>query len=385
VLIASSKAYQQKACVKALKRISVQELMNSNQLHRLLLDNLNTAVLLLDAGLSINYVNSAAESLLQVSSARLIGSNVCELFSDEGASRVNLLEALEKNVAHTRRHEYLRVPASMDLFQIDYTVTPVEVNLERMLLMEMQPIDRFLKINREEALLSVHDTSKSLIRGLAHEIKNPLGGIRGAAQLLDQEIAHIGLDDEARELCKIITTEADRLRNLVDRLLGPNQIPRFEQINIHEVTEHVAALLEAEAQGTLVISRDYDPSIPDIQGDRIQLIQAVLNVARNAMQAVLESGRSAPLVTIKSRIQRSFTIAGERHRVVCRIDVIDNGPGVSTEIFEQIFFPMISGRSNGSGLGLTIAQTAVNGHQGIIECDSEPGNTRFSIYLPIRD
>lgn len=385
MLIASSKAYQQKACVKALKRISVQELMNSNQLHRLLLDNLNTAVLLLDAGLSINYVNSAAESLLQVSSARLIGSNVCELFSDEGASRVNLLEALEKNVAHTRRHEYLRVPASMDLFQIDYTVTPVEVNLERMLLMEMQPIDRFLKINREEALLSVHDTSKSLIRGLAHEIKNPLGGIRGAAQLLDQEIAHIGLDDEARELCKIITTEADRLRNLVDRLLGPNQIPRFEKINIHEVTEHVAALLEAEAQGTLVISRDYDPSIPDIQGDRIQLIQAVLNVARNAMQAVLESGRSAPLVTIKSRIQRSFTIAGERHRVVCRIDVIDNGPGVSTEIFEQIFFPMISGRSNGSGLGLTIAQTAVNGHQGIIECDSEPGNTRFSIYLPIRD
>lgn len=385
MLIASSKAYQQTACVKALKRISVQELMNSNQLHRLLLDNLNTAVLLLDAGLSINYVNSAAESLLQVSSARLIGSNVCELFSDEGASRVNLLEALEKNVAHTRRHEYLRVPASMDLFQIDYTVTPVEVNLERMLLMEMQPIDRFLKINREEALLSVHDTSKSLIRGLAHEIKNPLGGIRGAAQLLDQEIAHIGLGDEARELCKIITTEADRLRNLVDRLLGPNQIPRFEQINIHEVTEHVAALLEAEAQGTLVISRDYDPSIPDIQGDRIQLIQAVLNVARNAMQAVLESGRSAPLVTIKSRIQRSFTIAGERHRVVCRIDVIDNGPGVSTEIFEQIFFPMISGRSNGSGLGLTIAQTAVNGHQGIIECDSEPGNTRFSIYLPIRD
>lgn len=373
------------ACVKVLKRISVQGLMNSNQLHRLLLDNLNTAVLLLDGGLSINYVNSSAESLLQVSSARLIGSNVCELFSDGDASRGNLLEALDRDIAHTRRHEYLRALPSMDPFQVDYTVTPVEINLERMLLMEMQPIDRFLKINREEALLSVHDTSKSLIRGLAHEIKNPLGGIRGAAQLLDQEIAHKGLDDEARELCKIITTETDRLRNLVDRLLGPNQIPRFEQINIHEVTEHVAGLLEAEAQGSLVISRDYDPSIPDIQGDRIQLIQAVLNVARNAMQAVLESGRSTPRVMIKSRIQRSFTIGGERHRVVCRIDVIDNGPGVSAEILERIFFPMISGRSNGSGLGLTIAQTAVNGHQGIIECDSESGNTRFSIYLPIRD
>jgi two-component system nitrogen regulation sensor histidine kinase GlnL len=385
LLIASSKAYQSMACVKVLKRISVQGLMNSNQLHRLLLDNLNTAVLLLDGGLSINYVNSSAESLLQVSSARLIGSNVCELFSDGDASRGNLLEALDRDIAHTRRHEYLRALPSMDPFQVDYTVTPVEINLERMLLMEMQPIDRFLKINREEALLSVHDTSKSLIRGLAHEIKNPLGGIRGAAQLLDQEIAHKGLDDEARELCKIITTETDRLRNLVDRLLGPNQIPRFEQINIHEVTEHVAALLEAEARGSLVISRDYDPSIPDIQGDRIQLIQAVLNVARNAMQAVLESGRSTPRVMIKSRIQRSFTIGGERHRVVCRIDVIDNGPGVSTEILERIFFPMISGRSNGSGLGLTIAQTAVNGHQGIIECDSESGNTRFSIYLPIRD
>ena len=359
--------------------------MNSNQLHQLLLDNLNTAVLLLDAELSINYVNSAAESLLQVSSLRLIGSNVSELFSDGESSKGNLLEALEKNLAHTRRHEYIRALASMDLFQVDYTVTPVEVNLEPMLLMEMQPIDRFLKINREEALLSVHDTSKSLIRGLAHEIKNPLGGIRGAAQLLDQEIASIGLDDETRELCKIITTETDRLRNLVDRLLGPNQIPSFEQINIHEVTEHVAALLEAEGQGSLVILRDYDPSIPDIQGDRVQLIQAVLNVARNAMQAVLESGRADPLVTIKSRIQRSFTIGGKRHRVVCRIDVIDNGPGVSEEIFERIFFPMISGRSNGSGLGLTIAQTAVNGHQGIIECDSEPGNTRFAIYLPIRD
>ncbi|MBT4210817.1 MAG: PAS domain-containing protein [Porticoccaceae bacterium] len=359
--------------------------MNSTQLHRLLLDNLNTAVLLLDADLSINYVNSAVESLLQVSSVRLIGSNVCELFSDEESSKENLLEALKNNVGHTRRHEYLRVLASMDLFQVDYTVTPVEINLERMLLMEMQPIDRFLKINREEALLSVHDTSKSLIRGLAHEIKNPLGGIRGAAQLLDQEIVDIGLDDEARELCKIITTETDRLRNLVDRLLGPNELPQLEQINVHEVTEHVAVLLEAEAQGTLVISRDYDPSIPDIQGDRIQLIQAVLNVARNAMQAVIESNLSTPLVTIKSRIQRSFTIGGDRHRVVCRIDVIDNGPGVSAEIFERIFFPMISGRSNGSGLGLTIAQTAINGHQGIIECDSEPGNTRFSIYLPIRD
>ena len=253
-----------------------------------------------------------------------------------------------------------------------------------MLLMEMQPIDRFLKINRDEALLSVHDTSKSLIRGLAHEIKNPLGGIRGAAQLLGQEMAESGMDGETRELCQIIITETDRLRNLVDRLLGPNHLPRLEPINIHEVTEHVAALIEAEVQGKLRFVRDYDPSIPEFEGDREQLVQAVLNVVGNAMQALLDSDQANPVITLKSRIQRSFTIAGVHHKVVCRLEVIDNGPGVSEDIKERIFFPMISGRSEGSGLGLTIAQTAVNGHQGIIECDSEPGNTSFSLYLPIK-
>ncbi|MGB2042018.1 MAG: nitrogen regulation protein NR(II), partial [Porticoccaceae bacterium] len=253
-----------------------------------------------------------------------------------------------------------------------------------MLLLEMQPIDRFLKINREEALLSVHDTSRSLIRGLAHEIKNPLGGIRGAAQLLDQVIAEQGLDGETSELCQIVTTEADRLRNLVDRLLGPNHLPQMEALSIHEVTEHVAALIEAETRGSLKLVRDYDPSIPDIQGDREQLIQAVLNVARNAMQAVLDSSQESPQVTFRSRIQRSFTIAGQHHKVICRLEIIDNGPGISEDIKERIFFPMISGRSEGSGLGLTIAQTAVNGHQGIIECESEAGHTSFSIYLPIK-
>ncbi|CAI8268121.1 MAG: Nitrogen regulation protein NR(II) [Porticoccaceae bacterium UBA1117] len=172
---------------------------------------------------------------------------------------------------------------------------------------------------------------------------------------------------------------------MVDRLLGPNQIPQYEPINVHEVTEHVASLLQAEVQGSLTITKDYDPSIPLLNGDRSQLIQAVLNVARNAMQALLESTGTEPKIIFKSRIQRSFTIAGKRHRVVCRIDIIDNGPGILADIEEQIFFPMISGRSGGSGLGLTIAQTAINGHEGTIECESEPGNTIFSIYLPIRD
>ena len=357
--------------------------MTSDQLHRLLLDNLNTAVLLLDAELVIDYINPAAEALMQASSLRLCGSEATDLFVDDRMSLQTLQEAFETGSPHTRRHEYLRLP-STESAQVDYTVTPVELDQQPMLLMEMQPIDRFLKINREEALLSVHDTSRSLIRGLAHEIKNPLGGIRGAAQLLNQMIAEQGLDDETRELCQIVTTEADRLRNLVDRLLGPNHLPQMETMSIHEVTEHVAALIEAETQGKLKLLRDYDPSIPDIQGDPEQLIQAVLNVARNAMQAVLDSPQVNPQITFRSRIKRSFTIAGQHHKVICRLEVIDNGPGVSEEIKERIFFPMISGRSEGSGLGLTIAQTAVNGHQGIIECESEAGHTSFSIYLPIK-
>ena len=357
--------------------------MTSDQLHRLLLDNLNTAVLLLNDDLVIDYTNPAAEALMQASSLRLSGSEATDLFVDTRMCLQTLQEALESGSPHTRRHEHLRLP-STESVKVDYTVTPVELGQKPMLVLEMQPIDRFLKINREEALLSVHDTSRSLIRGLAHEIKNPLGGIRGAAQLLNQMIAEQGLDDETRELCQIVTTEADRLRNLVDRLLGPNHLPQMETMSIHEVTEHVAALIEAETQGSLKLVRDYDPSIPDIQGDREQLIQAVLNVARNAMQAVLDCSHPDPIITFRSRIQLSFTIAGQHHKVICRLEIIDNGPGVSEEIKERIFFPMISGRSEGSGLGLTIAQTAVNGHQGIIECESEAGHTSFSIYFPIK-
>ena len=233
-------------------------------------------------------------------------------------------------------------------------------------------------------LNTLQDTSKTLIRGLAHEIKNPLGGIRGAAQLLDDEIAGQSLDGETRELCQIIMTETDRLRNLVDRLLGPNQVPTYAQISIHEVTERVVALMQAELQGQIEIIRDYDPSIPSIEGDFEQLIQAVLNVARNAMQALIDAQQEAPKITFRTRVNRSFTIGGERHKMICKVEIIDNGPGVSEEIKEQIFFPMISGRKQGSGLGLTIAQNAINGHQGIIECDSRPGDTCFSIYLPIK-
>lgn len=356
--------------------------MTANHLYRFLLENLNTAVLLLDENLQVEYLNPASEALLKTSSARLKGAAANDLFRDKGNGIKTLQRALDTGRALVRRHEYINVYGA-ETVQVDYSVTPIDLDSHKMLLMEMQPIDRFLKINREEAILSAHDTSKTLIRGLAHEIKNPLGGIRGAAQLLDDEIVDQGLDGETRELCQIITTETDRLRNLVDRLLGPNQLPTVEAISIHEVTERVVALLQAELQGQISIDRDYDPSIPPIQGDIEQLIQAVLNIGRNAMQAVLESEQSAPRIIFKTRVHRSFTIAGNKHKMICKLDIIDNGPGISKAIKEQIFFPMVSGRTEGSGLGLTIAQTAINGHQGMIECESKPGNTCFTIYLPI--
>lgn len=288
--------------------------MTSDQLHRLLLDNLNTAVLLVDQDLLIDYINPAAEALLQVGSVRLRGLAACELFNDSETARQTLRESIEYGNPHTIRHEFLSGPGESS--QVDYTVTPISIDSGQWILMEMQPIDRILRINREAALLSVHDTSRSLIRGLAHEIKNPLGGIRGAAQLLADEISESSMDDETAELCRIITTETDRLRKLVDRLLGPSQLPSFEEINIHEVTEHVAALVEAEVQGKLVVTRDYDPSLPDLSGDRTQLVQAVLNVARNAMQAILEGNSEERRLTLKSRIQRSFTIAGVHHKAI---------------------------------------------------------------------
>ena len=357
--------------------------MVPEHLHRFLLDNLNTAVLLLDDNLIVEYSNPAVEDLLKISSARLNGNPVSLLFRDAKNVMQTLATCLATDRPHTRRHEYVRL-YNAGSAQVDYSIMPIELNSEKKLLMELQPIDRFLKINREEAMLTVHDTSKTLVRGLAHEIKNPLGGIRGAAQLLDEEIADQRLDGETRELCQIIMTETDRLRNLVDRLLGPNQLPTVEQISIHEVIEPVVALMHAEIQGKIKIVRDYDPSIPPIEGDIEQLIQAVLNVARNAMQALMDSEQESPHIIFRTRVNRSFTIAGMRHKMICRLEIIDNGPGIPEDIKERIFFPMISGRKQGSGLGLTISQNAVNGHQGIIECNSRPGKTRFTIYLPIK-
>ena len=208
-------------------------------------------------------------------------------------------------------------------------------------------------------------------------MKNPLGGIRGAAQLLARELS----SPDQLEYTQIIIREVDRLRALVDQLLGPNKQLEPESLNIHEVLEHVRQLIEAEIDQTISVIRDYDPSLPDLSGDRSQLIQAILNITRNALQAC--EGQASCKLTLRTRVLRQFTIGSNRHKLVCKIDIQDNGPGVPEDMIGLIFLPMVTGRAEGTGLGLSISQSIINRHGGLLECQSEPGNTLFTIYLPL--
>ncbi|QIL90884.1 nitrogen regulation protein NR(II) [Microbulbifer harenosus] len=354
-------------------------MLNDRQL-RLLLDNLTSAVLVLDENLSLCYLNSAAEDLVAASSARAIGLPLEEVVRESRSAEQSLRSALATGEKYTVRRA-LWFLHNLEECTVDYSVTPLtDLGL---LLLEVQSMDRLLRIAREDALLSAQETTRNLVRGMAHEVKNPLGGIRGAAQLLQRELKDLD-DDGLGEYTQIIIEEADRLRNLVDRMLGPRKPVKLQSVNVHSITERVAQLIEAECDGALEIKRDYDPSIPDIPADSEQLIQAVLNIARNAMQAIAENiGLADGNLTIRTRVQRQFTI-GRRHcALVCRIDIVDNGPGIPEDIRERIFYPMISGRAEGSGLGLSISQHIINQHRGLIKCESQPGLTEFQIYLPL--
>ena len=341
-----------------------------------LLENISTGIVGLDTELRVVFLNPAAEAMLEVSNARVTGQNAESLLALPETWIATLHQAAREKHAIVRRSVTLHLHNGSEI-QVDLIVTPLQEDGPLTLLAELQTIDRLLRISREESLVNAQETTRSVIRGLAHEIKNPLGGVRGAAQLLARELP----DGELHEYTEIIIREADRLRDLVDRLLGPNTKPRLEQLNIHEILEHVCQLIAVEAGDHLTIDKDYDPSLPDIEGDRAQLIQAVLNIMRNAME-VLQS-RSGAQLRVISRSQRQFTIGSERHRLVCRVDIIDNGPGVPRELKHSLFVPMVSGRAEGSGLGLSISQSIINRHGGLLDCDSEPGNTRFSIYLPM--
>lgn len=353
--------------------------MNESSPHpysRRILDNLSEAVLMFDDNLNLAYVNMPGEIMFAWSARQVLGNPAQQifLFGDNGMSE-EMSRVLASDNALVKRNVLLALP--LHPMTVNMTMTPVTDGGEKMLLVEVQQVDRHLRISMGEQLLAQQNAAKMLLRGLAHEIKNPLGGLRGAAQLLDRELP----EEELREYTRIIIEESDRLQSLLDRMLAPNTPPKKSLLNIHRLLERVRQLVQVEFPPGLVLIRDYDPSIPALLGDGDQIIQAILNIVRNAAQALGESGK----ITIRTRIHRQFTIGQHRHPLVAKIDIIDDGPGVSPELLNQIFYPMVTGRAEGTGLGLSIAQSLINQHGGLIECESYPGKTVFSIFLPLGD
>ena len=347
------------------------------------LEHLATAVMLLDASHQVVYANPSAETLFALSSTQISGQHLSHVFL-HGEILQAAIDNAVKNNSPFREHEFPITTVRQQSFAVTCTVTPVDIK-GGTLLLEFQQMDQQLRIAREERMLIQQQANSELLRNLAHEIRNPLGGLRGAAQLLEHELPNTGL----REYTQVIIKEADRLHLLMDRLLVPHRVPKYEPTNIHEVLERVRSLLLAESPNNIIVKRDYDTSLPELIGDREKLIQAVLNIARNAAQALQEAHLNAGHTTsqsqiiLRTRAERQVTLAKKRYRVAIKLQIIDNGPGIPDEIRERIFYPLVSGREGGSGLGLALAQTFITQHHGMIDCESEPGKTCFTILLPI--
>lgn len=337
------------------------------------LDLLATAVILVDDKLRMVYANPAAEDLFAFSLKNVARQPLTQLFADAGEFIASLNSARSNNWSYTGRDLTLTRPGHPSL-QLNCLVTPTGDAIAR-LLIEFRPIDQQIKIAREQRQMDQQRANRELIRNLAHEIRNPLGGLRGSAQLLERELER----PELREYTQVIIKEADRLQALMDRLLTPHKPPLVAALNIHEVLERVRSLVLAEFPDGIRIHRDYDASLPDLHGDKEQLIQAVLNIARNAAQALEGKGQ----IEFRTRAARQVTLAKQRYRLALELHVIDDGPGIPEELRERIFYPLVSGRDGGSGLGLTLSQTFVQYHHGTIECESKPGRTCFTIMLPL--
>ena len=337
------------------------------------LEHLSTAVILLDSQSRVAYINPAAENLFALSSKSLIGHPLQHALTHTEQLASAMQQALTNNASYIEHSLTLGTYAHTKL-QLRCTATPLQLD-KHYLLLEFNPIDRPLKLAREEQMLDQTQANRLLLRNLAHEIKNPLGGIRGAAQLLEQELEK----PELREYTQVVIQEADRLRSLMEKLLTPQQVPHFSALNIHEVLERVRRVVLAEMPTELIIQRDYDISLPALQGDKEQLIQVMLNLVRNAAQAMHGHGT----IILRTRIARQVTLVKKRLRLAMMVQIIDNGPGVPEHLYDKIFYPLVSGRADGHGLGLTLAQDFISQHQGSIEFDSEPGRTCFTVLLPL--
>ncbi len=349
--------------------------MNSRpDLPKLLLDNLLTAVILLDKHLIVRYVNPAAEQLMGVSARRLLDHALEQVVDYISLDLERLRHCLIQGQGFTDNEVTLVV--ENEPRSVEVSVIAVYDHQEQMALVELRKIDQQKRISQEQQQHTQQLAARDLVRGLAHEIKNPLGGLRGAAQLLEKALP----DEQLKEYTGIIIAQADRLRNLVDRLLGPQRPGRHQVHNVHSVLEQVRRLVEMELPPGIKIERDYDPSIPDFEMEQEQLQQAFLNIVRNAVEAMHGHGT----IKLKTRTVFQITIHGKRYRLAAEIRIIDDGPGIPENIRDTLFYPMVTGKDGGTGLGLSIAQNLIDQHKGRIECVSWPGHTEFCIYLPLR-
>jgi two-component system nitrogen regulation sensor histidine kinase GlnL len=351
--------------------------MDLDRLHGL--DLLSTAVLVLNWRGVVVHANQAAEQMFETSRYKLIGQSAARMFI--GEQPIELLLAEANADALGQRRQMLEVRRALGESRVVQATATALYSRETPLVLELVEIEQQLRARQGEQQLDMTEANRLMLRNLAHEIKNPLGGIRGAAQLLESELP----SPDQREYTRVIIDESDRLQALVDRLLAPHRTPRsVDRFNIHEVFERVRAVIGAEFPRGLTIARDYDASIPDFEGDREQLIQAVLNLVRNAAEALaprIAAGDAQ--VTLRTRVARRLMVGRQFCRLALDLHVIDNGPGVPDELRDRIFYPLVSGREGGSGLGLTLAQTFVQQNNGVLEFESRPGHTDFRILLAL--
>ena len=337
-----------------------------------ILNSLINSVLLLDDELAVHYANPAAQQLLAQSSRKLFGTPLPELVGYFSLNIELMRENLQAGQGFTDSEVTLVVDGRAHVLSLTAQALP-----EGFILVELAPMDNQRRLSQEQLQHAQQVAARDLIRGLAHEIKNPLGGLRGAAQLLSRALP----DPALLEYTKVIIEQADRLRNLVDRLLGPQRPSQHVTQSIHQVAERVCQLVSMEKPDNVELIRDYDPSLPELAHDPDQIEQILLNITRNALQALGEEGGT---ITLRTRTAFQITLHGVRYRLAARIDIEDSGPGVPAHLQDTLFYPMVSGREGGTGLGLSIARSLIDQHSGKVEFNSWPGHTEFSVYLPIR-
>lgn len=349
--------------------------------YELFLNSLKTALILVNSKFEVSFVNDAALNLLETGINQVKERPLSDFLIDNSVNQTQIIKALEN-------HEDYRETGVQMCFRdgrcttVDINANIVNVRGQTQALLEINPIDNQRRITQESQQYAQQIAARELVRGLAHEVKNPLGGIRGAAQLLEKKLPRA----EEQEFTQMIIDQVDRLTNLVDRLLGPNALPQKRLFNLHQILDKVQSVIMHDLAFSIQLNRDYDPSIPDLYADPDMLQQAILNIARNASQALQESNKGddhESTITFKTRIERQCMIKGKKYQLSAKVSVIDNGPGIPSNLKDTLFYPMVSSKQNGSGLGLSIAQTLADYHHGKIDVNSYPGFTEFSVYIPI--